>query len=207
MLINCISESEIRRELKKLLDKARYRHTLGVQKTAIGLAEIHKLPIKKTSLAALLHDCGKLSSKRKMASLIKKYKIKLDPIEQVNPSLWHAKIGERMAKRKFRINDFLILKAIKNHVTATPYMSKLEMVVYISDFIELGRGNSAIFKKIRKISTHSLKDVFREVLRAKITHVLLKKRALHPNSVKAWNWIVQSHLRPEGELIYFETSG
>ena len=50
---------EIKKKLKKSLDKQRYQHTLGVMYTAGCLAMANGYPIEKAMLAGLLHDCAK----------------------------------------------------------------------------------------------------------------------------------------------------
>ena len=49
---------EIKKKLKKSLDKQRYQHTLGVMYTAGCLAMANGYSIEKAMLAGLLHDCA-----------------------------------------------------------------------------------------------------------------------------------------------------
>jgi len=51
--------NEIRKKLKKELDKGRYEHTKGVMYTAGCLAMAHEYSMEKAMLAGLLHDCAK----------------------------------------------------------------------------------------------------------------------------------------------------
>lgn len=48
---------EIKKKLKKSLDKQRYQHTLGVMYTAGCLAMANGYSIEKAMLAGLLHAC------------------------------------------------------------------------------------------------------------------------------------------------------
>ena len=54
-----MEQNEIRKKLKKTLDKERYEHTKGVMYTAGCLAMANRYPIEKAMLAGLLHDCAK----------------------------------------------------------------------------------------------------------------------------------------------------
>ena len=64
---------EIKKKLKKSLDKQRYQHTLGVMYTAGCLAMANGYPIEKAMLAGLLHDCAKcLSTEKKIGLCVKK---------------------------------------------------------------------------------------------------------------------------------------
>ena len=47
---------EMRKKLKKDLDKARYEHTKGVMYTAASLAMANGYSIEKAMIAGLLHD-------------------------------------------------------------------------------------------------------------------------------------------------------
>ena len=49
---------ELRKKIKKVLDKERYEHTKGVMYTAGCLAMAHEYPIEKAMIAGLLHDCA-----------------------------------------------------------------------------------------------------------------------------------------------------
>ena len=50
---------DIKKKVKKSMDKQRYDHTKGVMYTAGCLAMANEYPIDKAMLAGLLHDCAK----------------------------------------------------------------------------------------------------------------------------------------------------
>ena len=50
--------SELKRKMKKTLDKDRYQHTLGVAYTASCLAMRYGADINDAFTAGLLHDCA-----------------------------------------------------------------------------------------------------------------------------------------------------
>ena len=84
---------EIKKKLKKSLDKQRYQHTLGVMYTAGCLAMANGYPIEKAMLAGLLHDCAKCLSTEKKIGLCVKKNIDITEVEISNPGLLHAKAG------------------------------------------------------------------------------------------------------------------
>ena len=64
---------EIKKKLKKSLDKQWYQHTLGVMYTAGCLAMANGYPIEKAMLAGLRHDCAKCrSTEKKIGLCVKK---------------------------------------------------------------------------------------------------------------------------------------
>ena len=108
---------EIKKKLKKSLDKQRYQHTLGVMYTAGCLAMANGYPIEKAMLAGLLHDCAKCLSTEKKIGLCVKKNIDITEVEISNPGLLHAKAGMVLAEEEYGIKDAQILHAIRVHTT------------------------------------------------------------------------------------------
>ena len=103
---------EIKKKLKKSLDKQRYQHTLGVMYTAGCLAMANGYSIEKAMLAGLLHDCAKCLSTEKKIGLCVKKNIDITEVEISNPGLLHAKAGMVLAEEEYGIKDAQILHAI-----------------------------------------------------------------------------------------------
>ncbi|MCD7709490.1 MAG: bis(5'-nucleosyl)-tetraphosphatase (symmetrical) YqeK, partial [Clostridiales bacterium] len=127
---------EMRKMLKKDLDRERYEHTKGVMYTAASLAMAHGYSIKKAMLAGLLHDCAKCLPTEEKVRLCKSHHIPVSKIEKESPGLLHAKAGMALAREKYHIKDSEILHAIAVHTTGAPDMSKLDKIIYIADYIE-----------------------------------------------------------------------
>ena len=102
---------EIKKKLKKSLDKQRYQHTLGVMYTAGCLAMANGYSIEKAMLAGLLHDCAKCLSTEKKIGLCVKKNIDITEVEISNPGLLHAKAGMVLAEEEYGIKDAQILHA------------------------------------------------------------------------------------------------
>lgn len=79
---------EIKKKLKKSLDKQRYQHTLGVMYTAGCLAMANGYSIEKAMLAGLLHDCAKCLSTEKKIELCVKKNIDITEVEISNPGCY-----------------------------------------------------------------------------------------------------------------------
>ncbi|MBR3688541.1 MAG: HD domain-containing protein, partial [Lentisphaeria bacterium] len=54
-----MKREKIEFKLKKELDRQRFEHTLGVEKTAVNMARIFGEDEEQAALAGLLHDCAK----------------------------------------------------------------------------------------------------------------------------------------------------
>ena len=137
--------AKLRAQIKKVQDKKRYEHTLGVTYTAACLAMCYDIDTERAETAGLLHDCAKCLSNDKKVSLCKKQSIEINMTEAKNPFLLHAKAGAYLAEYKYGIRDEDILNAVRYHTTGRPGMSMLEKIVFIADYIEPGRNHSASF--------------------------------------------------------------
>src|SRR5690606_17644332 len=99
---------------RRELPRARFEHTLRVQKLAVKYAEQMGIDKERTSIAAILHDYCKFWSNEKLISWIRKYNLPNDLLDY-HPELWHAPVGAEVAARHFGITDQEILQAIRYH--------------------------------------------------------------------------------------------
>ena len=103
---------KIKKHLKAILTSARYKHSLGVAKVAVALAEKYGVSKEKALMAGLLHDAGKGYSKKGMIKYISKHRLKIDNRNELlryGISLAHGDISAHIAKTKFGIDDPEIL--------------------------------------------------------------------------------------------------
>jgi len=131
---------KIERYLKKTFgeNSHRFEHIMNVKKVAVMLAEIHNLDENKVIISALLHDATKSFSHHKNLEMIKD-DFSVEDIKALPASCLHAYSASVLAKNVFGIVDEEILNAIKYHCAGRPKMSKLEQIIFVSDFIEEGR--------------------------------------------------------------------
>lgn len=158
------SMDEIRKSLKKELDKSRYEHTMGVMYTAAALAMAHGVDQKKAMLAGLLHDCAKCIPNEEKMELCKKYHIELTQAEIDNPALIHAKLGAFLARKKYHVTDEEVLHAILVHTTGEPGMNLLDKIIYIADYIEPGRDKAKNLPVVRPLSFQNLDTALLKIL-------------------------------------------
>jgi predicted HD superfamily hydrolase involved in NAD metabolism len=150
---NKASLSKIRRAVRKILDRKRYEHTLGVAYTAAALAMCHGAhgaDLYKAQLAGLLHDCAKCVDDGRKLEICADNGIAVSEIERRNPFLLHAKVGSFIAAHELGVGDEEVNQAILSHITGRPEMSLLEKVVFIADFIEPGRREAPHLAEARR---------------------------------------------------------
>ena len=141
---------KIKKELKNVLDKSRYEHTIGVAYTATSLAMKYNVDLNKALIAGLLHDCAKCVPDDEKVKECKKYDIDISDIEMENKSLLHSKLGMVYANVLYDVDDSDILNSILYHTTGRPNMSMLEKIIYIADYIEPSRRLRIHMEEIRR---------------------------------------------------------
>lgn len=161
------------KKVKAMLNPARFNHTIEVVKMAVKLAWLYGEDLKKTFLSALLHDIAKNIDLKKQIEIIRKEKIKvknLSYIAEKHPEILHQWASMVIAKRDFKVKDKKILNAISRHTTACDKMSKLDMIVYVSDFISYDRKFRGV-KLLRKIAQKDLEKAFKMIYKMKREYV------------------------------------
>lgn len=157
--------NEIRKKLKKTLDKGRYEHTEGVMYTAGALAMAHEYSVEQAMLAGLLHDCAKCIPNDEKIRICKENNVPITPVEYEGPYLLHAKLGAYLAETIYEITNPQILHAIKVHTTGEPAMSVLDKIIYIADYIEPGRNKAPNLEYVRKLAFRDLDACMAQILR------------------------------------------
>ena len=177
---------DIQQYLSDKLSAKRLQHVLGVQEMAADLARVHGANVWHANLAALLHDSAKWMNAQELYSAVRCYDIRLDPIEEVNPSLLHPLIGVKLAVERFAVTELEVLEAIRNHTTGNPSMGVISQVLYVADFAEPTRTHNAV-QVVRELAYTDLGRAVHHVARAKIEHLLDKGVMIHPNTLHTYN--------------------
>lgn len=173
---------EIRKKLKKELDKERYEHTKGVMYTAGCLAMAYEYPIEKAMLAGLLHDCAKCIPNDEKIRICKENHVLISAAEMDNPCLLHAKAGAVIAEERYEIKDPDILHAIKVHTTGEPDMNTLDKIIYVADYIEPKRDKAPHLEYIRKIAFEDLNSCVAEILYDTLHFLSGRKGSIDPTT-------------------------
>ena len=155
---------EIKKKLKKVLDKDRYEHTKSVMHTSVFLAMGHGYDMKKAALAGLLHDCAKCIPTDEKFRLCNSYHIALTQAETENPALIHAKLGAVLAEELYEVHDPEILHAIKVHTTGEPNMSLLDKILFVADYIEPRRTVQPHLDFLRELAFRDINQCVAEIL-------------------------------------------
>ena len=182
---------EMKKKLKKALDKERYEHTKGVMYTAAAMAMAHGASIEPAMIAGLLHDCAKCIPNNEKLELCKKHQILVTSAEAENPSLLHAKLGALLAELEYDITDPEIIHAIKVHTTGEPDMSVLDKIIFIADYIEPGRDKAPNLDKVRKIAFSNLNACMAQILRDTLIYLKQGNEIIDPTTEMTYEFYKQ----------------
>ena len=171
--------SSMKKQLKKLLSRDRFIHSVNVCNTASALAKRFGFDENKAYIAGLLHDCAKCIPHELTLKLCDDFDVLLDEYDEQIPALIHSKLGEKLASSYFGISDSEILEAIKWHTLGHPDMGNIAKIVYVSDMIEPSRCFEGI-ERLRDIAKENLDRAVYECTNATIIFNTQRNRKINP---------------------------
>lgn len=177
--------------LEGMLTPKRFHHSVEVCKEAERLARKYGADVEKAKIAGILHDVMKDTAPEKQMEMMKRYGVKLTPLELQAQKLWHAMAGAAYVQHQLGIDDEEIVRAIRYHTTARAGMSLLEKVLYIADYTSAERDYPGV-EDMRKAAEISLEKAMHDALIFSITDLVERERAVHPDTLDAYNEIMLS---------------
>ena len=170
-------------KLKKELDRQRFEHTLGVEKTAREMARVFGEDEEKAALAGLLHDCAKCMPLSQMIKAAKHADV--DPVMKESKALMHAVAGRCVAQEVYGVQDGDVLGAIRWHTTGHAGMTRLEKIIYLADVIEPNRKPYPGLEALRALCMQDLDGAMHTALCQSLEHVREQGKTLHPDTLAA----------------------
>lgn len=177
---------EYKKLLEKRLNEKRYTHSLAVADEAVRLADKYGADRQKAYLAGLLHDITKNASAEEHLNIFSAFGIILTDIEKEAQKLWHAMSGAAYVKHILLIDDDEIYDAIRYHTTAKADLPLLSKVIYLADYTSIDRDYDDV-EVIRGLVDESLDSAYLYALKYTITDLTSRGKALHPDTVEAYN--------------------
>ena len=179
----------LRATLESGLRPGRFAHTLAVRRLAEALARRWGEDPRRASWAGLLHDCGRLIRKKRLARYARHHGLRVPRLAEVirrQPGLLHAYAGEYLARRRFGCQDRAVLGAVRNHTLGASAMSRLERILYVADAVSEDRTHPQA-ASLRRLAFRDLEAAFAACLSAKLRYALERRGWLHPLSISLWN--------------------
>lgn len=168
------------------LDECRFKHSLCVANEAKRLAIKYGEDAEKAYFAGLLHDITKNADLDEHLQIFSQFGIMLNDIEKNAKKLWHAISGAAYIEHILNISDRDIIDSVRYHTTARAGMSKFEKIIYLADFTSLDRTYSDV-NVIRQYVDESLEKAFVYALQYSICDLVNSKKAVHLDTVAAYN--------------------
>ena len=172
--------------LRERLNEHRYYHSLCVADEAKRLAHLYGGNAEKCYLAGLLHDITKNSDRQEHLHFFETFGIMLSDVEKNAEKLWHAMSGSGYLKNILKIDDEEILDAVRYHTTAKANMSLTAKILYLADFTSKDRDYTDV-NVIRALVDKSLDEAFIYALKYSIIDLTEHSKAIHPDTVEAFN--------------------
>lgn len=187
-----MSLEQMKEELKKRLKPNRFRHSLGVEETAVFLADRFGVDEEQARVAGLLHDCAREFRNEDMVKEAEKRGIAIGEVERSMPLLLHADIGAQRVREIYGVDDKDVSQAIARHTVGGPQMTKLDKIIWYADMIEPGRDFPGVDELRKLAKTASLDEMLLAGLSHSIIFVVKKGHLVHPATVLARNEILLS---------------
>lgn len=184
-----MNNEEIKNVLKSRLNEKRYYHSLCVADEAKRLANKYGADEEKAYLAGLVHDITKNTAKEEHLKIFSEFGIILNDIEKNAEKLWHAMSGAAYIQYVLGLDDAEIIDAVRYHTTAKKDMSLLSKILYLADFTSADRDYDDV-DVIRGYVDESLEKAFVYALCYSIKDLAEQGRAIHPDTVEAYNQAV-----------------
>lgn len=163
--------------LRGELSPKRFRHTVGVVRSAAMLAERYGIDPAKARLAAYLHDCAKEDTE----GLARRYGLAVDGM---SAPIRHAPVGATYARRAYGVEDEEVLQAIALHTVCGSGMTELDKAIYLADKIEPGRAYAAK-ESIARAAEQSLNEGMLACIDRTAAYLAKTGERMHPATIAA----------------------
>ena len=180
-----ISRNQLLVKMQQLLPEKRLKHCLGVEQTAIELAERFGVDREKAGLAGLLHDYAKKLSDEEFLALIDKYDL-APKLKDWGNNVWHGLVGVYKIREDLGLSDPEILRSIEIHTVGSAQMSDLDKVVYVADYIEPNRDFPGV-AEAREIARISLNRAVAYETARTVEYLAHQGLPIYPQTLETYN--------------------
>ncbi|APR08398.1 putative nicotinate-nucleotide adenylyltransferase [Lentilactobacillus parabuchneri] len=182
------SRDELVAKLKNALTDSRFQHVLRVEQTAMDLAERNGVDVEKASIGGLVHDYAKQRPDKDFIEAIKTYHLDPELLNYGN-AIWHGVVGWLFVKTELKITDIDILNAVRYHTVGHQFMTPLEQIVYMADYIEPGRNFPGV-DEARKITFDNLQAGVAYQTKQTLSYLVAHNKPVFPQTIVTYNsWV------------------
>lgn len=179
------TRDELIKKVHEKLDDKRFQHCLRVEQQAFQLAKQNQVNTEKAAIAGLLHDYAKQRSDHDFIKVINDKQMDPELLDYGN-AIWHGVVGAEFIKDELHIFDEEILNAVRRHTVGAPYMTKLDQIIYMADYIEPGRDFPGV-EKARELTNQSLKKGVFFQTQQTLKYLVENGRPIYPGTIATYN--------------------
>lgn len=179
------THAELMAKVAAQLTDKRYQHCLRVEMTARELAKANGFDVELAGIAGLLHDYAKQRDDQTFIDLIKTRG--MDPaLVLYGNGVWHGYVGAELIKDELKIYNEDILNAVRLHTVGAPYMTKLEQIIFMADFIEPARDFPGV-EEARQATSDSLAAGVKFQIQHTLDYLVQKGAPVYPQTLATYN--------------------
>lgn len=182
--------------IRERLSDYRFYHSICVAQSAKALARRYGADEEKAETAGILHDIMKESTKSEQLEMIEKAGMTITPLEKSKKKFYHQISGAAYAKAVLGIEDSEILNAIRYHTTGRANMSLMEEIIYLADFISADRDYEDVDVMRKKVVEGKEQGLLYAASYTIISNIK-KGSILHPDTVNAYNWVLNTYFNKD----------
>jgi predicted HD superfamily hydrolase involved in NAD metabolism len=179
-----------REALRRRLGARALAHSDAVAEAAAHLAGVYGVDVPSARLAGLLHDWCKEADHGELVAAAGRLGVTVTDADLARPYLLHGPVGAAELAACFPGLPAEIVHAVRVHTFGDVEMVDLDRVVYIADMIEPKRGYRGIDELRRAVGDVSLAELMTLAYARSITHLVEKRKPLHPTTLAVWNRLV-----------------
>lgn len=180
-----VNREALLEKIRSAMSAKRFQHVLGVEQTAIRLAEQYGCDVRKASLAALLHDYAKEVDDAVFQEWIVAYDLDKELLHWDN-NIWHGIVGAYNIVEEFGLEDEEIFQAIQRHTVGAGQMTLLDKVLYVADYIEPNRDFKGV-EEARRLAQESLDKAVAYETAQTIAYLAGKGVPIYPQTLETYN--------------------
>ena len=190
---NLIDYSKAVKIIYKSVKKSRYYHTLNVVDMALLIAPRFNVNIESARYSAVYHDRYRNLSKRKILEACLKAKIKIEKEELAKPMLLHGALASIRMEEELGYAEDAWIRAVRHHTLGSVEMGTLGAVLYIADYLEIGRIH--ISEKVREniLALDSLEEMVLAILKREKNYRLKKGKELPTVSLTLYKYLEEGN--------------
>lgn len=189
-MINDSLIEDLKALVPTLVSEKRYAHIERVADMAVRLAETWTLNTEKAYISALAHDIAKALSPDQLEQFNVPLEERETKLFEQYPPVWHAFVGARILKHQFGFWDEEIATAIQWHTTGSDQMTLLDKIIYVADFIEVGRKHP-YRTYLEEIAFKNIEEAVFGTVWCTTFSLLERGLSIHPATIACYN---QQHL-------------